>query len=82
MYNFTKRELNKMDTIEQSWSGDELKIDDGNICVWLTHRENIAYDGEYQIETNINGKWQLEKFYFEYQAYKIFSIIFNSNKKT
>ena len=25
-YQFTKRELQGMDTIEQSWSGDELKI--------------------------------------------------------
>lgn len=54
-----------MDTIKQSWSGDELKIDDGNIRVWLTHRENTMYDGDYQIETNINGKWQNKIFYFE-----------------
>ena len=65
-YNFTKRELKQLDTIEQSWSGDELKIYDGNVKVWLTHRDNIAYDGDYQIETNINGTWYCEKFYFEY----------------
>ena len=66
MYTFTKRELKSMDTIEQSHSGDELKIHDGNVKVWLTHHENIAYDGDYQVEIMVNGKWQCEKFYFEY----------------
>ena len=31
MYNFTKRELQNMDTIEQSWSGDELKIEEESL---------------------------------------------------
>ena len=66
MYNFTKRDLNNLDTIEQSHSGDELKIDDGNVRVWLTHRENRAYDGDYQVEIRVNGVWQCEKFYFEH----------------
>ena len=66
MYTFTKLDLKLMDTIEQSWSGDELKIDEGNVKVWLTHHENRAYDGDYQIEIRVNGVWQCEKFYFEY----------------
>jgi hypothetical protein len=65
MYNFTKRELNNLDTIEQSHSGDELKIEENNVCVWLTHPENRAYDGDYQVEIRVNGNWQNEKFYFE-----------------
>jgi hypothetical protein len=32
------------DTIEQSHSGDELKIDNGSVRVWLTHHENRTYD--------------------------------------
>jgi hypothetical protein len=62
---FEKRELQRLETIEQSWSGDELKIETDNMRVWLTHRENIAYDGDYQIETLVNGRWILEVFYFE-----------------
>jgi len=56
-FEFTKRELQQLDTIEQSWSGDELKIEDEGVKVWLTHRENRAYDGDYVVETRINGKW-------------------------
>jgi hypothetical protein len=66
MYSFSKRELNDMDTIEQSHSGDYLKIDEGNVRVWLTHKENRAYDGDYQVEIRVNGSWQCEKFYFNY----------------
>ena len=36
---FTRSELRGYDTIEQSHSGDELKIDEGHIRVWLTHPE-------------------------------------------
>jgi hypothetical protein len=43
---FTRMELRGYETIEQSHSGDYLKIDEGNIRVWLTHSENRAYDGE------------------------------------
>jgi len=32
---FTRSELRGYDTIEQSHSGDELKIDEGNVRVWL-----------------------------------------------
>jgi hypothetical protein len=65
-YQFTKRELQSMDTIEQSWSGDELKIQNENVRVWLTHRENRTYDGDYQIEINVDGRWVCESFNFEY----------------
>jgi hypothetical protein len=54
-----------MDTIEQSHSGDELKIEENNVRVWLTHRENRAYDGDYQVEIMVNGRWQCEKFQFD-----------------
>jgi hypothetical protein len=45
---FTRTELRQYDTIEQSHSGDELKIDNGSVRVWLTHHENRTYDGDYQ----------------------------------
>ncbi len=54
-YQFTEDELEEMDTIEQSWSGDELKIQEGNVRVWLTHRENREYDGDYSVETKVDG---------------------------
>ena len=59
---FTRMELRRYDTIEQSHSGDYLKIDEGNVRVWLTHSENRAYDGDYQIEIKINGKWNLKSY--------------------
>jgi hypothetical protein len=59
---FTRSELRGYDTIEQSHSGDELKIDEGNVRVWLTHPENRAYDGDYQIEIKVNGKWSCESY--------------------
>jgi hypothetical protein len=52
---YSKRELQQLDTIEQAWDGDELKIDDGDIRIWLTHRENRQYNGDYTLETRING---------------------------
>ena len=59
---FTRSELRGYDTIEQSHSGDELKIDEGNVRVWLTHPENRVYDGDYQIEIKVNGKWSCESY--------------------
>jgi hypothetical protein len=59
---FTRLELKQYDTIEQSHSGDELKIEDGNVRVWLTHFENRAYDGDYQIELRVNGKWSCKPY--------------------
>jgi len=62
---YTKRELRDLDTIEQSWDGDELKIDDGDIRVWLVHPENRQYNGDYVVETRINGSWYQTPCYFE-----------------
>ena len=59
---FTRMELRGYETIEQSHSGDYLKIDEGNVRGWLTHSENRAYDGDYQIEIKINGKWNLKSY--------------------
>ena len=64
MKQFTKRELLNMETIEQSWSGDELKIHENDIKVWLTNRENRQYDGDYTIEYLQNGCWKGQSFYF------------------
>ena len=63
--NFTKRELSQLDTIEQAWDGDELKIQEGNIKVWLVSRENRPYNGDYVVETCINGRWNQTSFQFE-----------------
>ena len=65
-YNFTKHELKQKDTIEQSWRGDELKIENENVRVWLTHPENRGYDGDYQVEIKIDGVWTCESFTFDY----------------
>ncbi len=67
MYKYTKRELQNLDTIDQSWDGAELKIDDGDIRVWLVPVEHRGYDGDYQIETKgPTGRWTTKNFYFEY----------------
>jgi len=55
-------ELRGYETIEQSHSGDYLKIDNGNVRVWLTHHENRGYDGDYQIEMKIDGKWSIKPY--------------------
>lgn len=65
MNTFTKRELQQLDTIEQAWDGDELKIKEENVRVWLTHRENRAYNGDYTVETCINGVWHQTNCYFD-----------------
>ena len=62
---YSKRELQQLDTIEQAWDGDELKIDDGDVKVWLVHRENRQYNGDYVVETCVNGKWIQENYYFD-----------------
>ena len=54
---YTRQQLRQLDTIEQAWDGDELKIDDGQIRVWLTIEENRQYNGDYVVERNVNGKW-------------------------
>ena len=62
---FTKRDLVYLDTIEQAWDGSELKVEDGDVRIWLNPCENRAYDGDYTLETRINGKWFQTKCYFE-----------------
>ena len=59
---FTRMELRGYETIEQSHSGDYLKIDNGNVRVWLTYSENREYDGDYQIEMKIDGKWSIKRY--------------------
>lgn len=66
MYAYTKRELENLETIEQSWDGAELKIDDGETRVWLVPRENRGCDGDYQVETlDATGRWNIQNCYFE-----------------
>ena len=65
MNTFTKHNLQQLDTIEQAWDGDELKIEDDGVRVWLVHRENRAYNGDYVVETCINGAWHQQSCYFE-----------------
>lgn len=64
MKTYTKRELTELDTIEQAWDGDELKIDNGDTRVWLVNKENRRYNGDYVIETRINGRWEQESYNF------------------
>jgi hypothetical protein len=61
---YTRRELQQLETIEQAWDGDELKIEEDNIKVWLTHRENRQYNGDYTIEVKVNGVWYQNSHYF------------------
>jgi len=61
---YTKRELQEIDTIEQAWDGDELKIDNGDTRVWLVNKENRRYNGDYVIEKRINGRWEQESYNF------------------
>lgn len=64
---YTKRELNELDTIEQSWDGAELKIHEDDTKVWLNPRENRQYDGDYTIEKlDSRGSWQATNHYFEF----------------
>ena len=59
-HTYTRRELNRMDTIEQAWDGDELKIDEPGYRVWLVLPENTPYNGDFVIETLVNGRWEQE----------------------
>jgi hypothetical protein len=61
---YTKTELQDLDTIEQAWDGDELKIDEGDLRVWLTHPENRQYNGDYTVETLVNGSWKQTSYNF------------------
>jgi hypothetical protein len=65
MYAYTKTELERLDTLDQSWDGAELKFEDEDTRVWLVPRENRGYDGDYQVETrNATGKWITKNYYF------------------
>ena len=65
MYAYTKTELERLDTLDQSWDGAELKFEDEETRVWLVPRENRGYDGDYQVETrNATGKWITKNYYF------------------
>ena len=55
---YTKIELESLETIEQAWDGDELKIKEDDYKVWLTHPENRAYNRDYTIEVLILGSWE------------------------
>lgn len=61
---YTKRELESLETIEQAWDGDELKVETDKVKVWLVIRENRPYNGDYVIETNRNGKWEQKSCFF------------------
>ena len=62
---FTKRELQQLDTIEQAWDGDELKIEDDGVKVWLVLPQNRRYNGDYVVENRINGVWYQTSCHFE-----------------
>lgn len=53
-----------LDTIEQAWDGDELKIETEDTKVWLVLRENRQWNGDYVVETLINGKWEQQSYSF------------------
>ncbi|NDF13263.1 MAG: hypothetical protein EB060_10685 [Proteobacteria bacterium] len=62
---YTRRELTGMDTIQQAWDGDMLKIDETGYRVWLVHRENRQWNGDYIIETmDDRGRWEQESMLF------------------
>jgi hypothetical protein len=61
---YTKSELMQLDTIEQAWDGDELKIEREDYKVWLSSRENRQWNGDYTVETLVNGKWEQANYSF------------------
>lgn len=63
---YTKRDLQNLDTIEQAWDGDELKIETEDTKVWLVLRENRQWNGDYVIETLVNGKWEQQSCLFDF----------------
>ena len=64
LHEYTKAELNSMDTIEQAWDGDELQIKTDTHRIWLVLRENRPYNGDYVVETLVNGGWEQVSYYF------------------
>ena len=65
--NYSKHELQQLDTIEQAWDGSELKIENDGHKVWLTQPEHRKYDGDYVIETRVNGKWEQQSCLFDFE---------------
>jgi len=61
---YTRSELTHLDTIEQAWDGDELKIREDDYRVWVTLPENREYNGDYTVERLIEGKWIGVSYYF------------------
>ena len=61
---YKRHELTELETIEQDWNGDELKIEEDGYRVWLTHRQNRLYDGDYTVEIRINGRWDQKSYCF------------------
>lgn len=63
---YTKKQLQNLETIEQAFNGDELKIETPDMRVWLVLPENRPYDGDYSIEffDDISGRWDVQSFYF------------------
>jgi len=61
---YKRWELTELETIEQDWNGDELKIKEDGYRVWLTHRQNRLYDGDYTVEIRINGRWDQKSYCF------------------
>lgn len=57
---YTRKELQMLETIEQAWDGDELKIQEDDFKVWLVTRENRPYNGDYVVETLVSGRWVQE----------------------
>ena len=70
--NYSKHDLQQLETIEQAWDGDELKIEDDEVRVWLVHRENRQYNGDYVIETLINGRWEQQSYMFDQAGYNTY----------
>jgi hypothetical protein len=54
---YTRQELRSLETIEQAWDGDELKIQEDDTRVWLVTAGNRPYNGDYIVETLVGGRW-------------------------
>lgn len=64
LHEYSKTELNRLETIEQAWDGDELKIKTDTHRIWLVLPENRPYNGDYVVETFNRGKWKQASYYF------------------
>jgi hypothetical protein len=64
LHEYSKAELNSLETIEQAWDGDELKIKTDTHRIWLVLPENRPYNGDYVVETFNRGKWEQTSYFF------------------